>query len=1028
MSTTSTQSVDLRLKTLIENGSQLNHRSLFVVLGPNSSEQVMVIHHLVSKTLKDRPSILWCHKKGSDVPRQSRKQLKKLEKNLKSGKVDISSENAFHLFLLATPIKYCSYSDTRAVLGSTYGMCVLQDIEGFTPNVLCRVIETVRGGGVVVIISKEKSLRQFFCLEMDVHSKLKTHSHPAVTPLFNERFVLSLGWCKSCLILDDKLQVMKELPSLNSDIHPVTRSKLEEQEVAKRRLQELQTSLEDGEKPLPQLVACCKTVDQAKSVLKMIDVITDKGLRGTVSITAGRGRGKSAALGLSVAAAVHFGLNNIFVTSPTPENLGTFFEFIFKGFDALEYKENHDYVIIQSTNVEFNEAIVRVNVFREYRQTIQYIEPSDAKLLNQAELLVIDEAAAIPLPYVKALMGSCTVFMSSTINGYEGTGRSLSLKLLNQLRLQSTSLPENITSDASISSGPTLHEVTLHESIRYGNGDPVEKWLDQLLCLDATSSHTYSSTCPPPHNCLLYYVNRDVLLSGHEESEEFLLQVISLLVASHYRNSPDDLQVLSDAPAHHLFVLLSPVGPGLTSLPTVLAVIQVCLEGGINKKVADACKSRGDRPSGDLVPWCLATQFLDTSVTELLGVRIVRVATHPDYQSMGYGSRAISLLWDYYNGKHLTLDDEESPAPANLETDQQDFIVPRRNEKPLLSKLGERTPEEVDYLSVSYGITQQLFKFWKRAGFIPLYISQVANKITGEHNCVMVRPIGVENQATAVSIPDHVEWVIKPAQEFLRRFITLLAASLRDLPPMLALSVIQSHDGYIKHRDIEWNELQLMINGHDLQRIEKYAKNLADRNLIMDILHHMAFIFFMKRLPAVQLSLVQAGILLGLGLQMKTVDDMLKLMELPVESLLGQLNRAVRRFLKAMNEIQEVALARYLPSATTTVAEFTPVDITLATDLDEAAKDFEEDAKRKRKHDKKGPGLLGDLSKYAVQGDEATWVEALQKKQDVVTIKNPTKPQRLSAAALERELAGPPTKKIKPSHKSKKKNKYKPVN
>lgn len=47
---------------------------------------------------------------------------------------------------------------------------------------------------------------------------------------------------------------------------------------------------------------------------------------------------------------------------------------------------------------------------------------------------MIDEAAAIPLPYVKNLLGPYLVFMSSTINGYEGTGRSLSLKLIKQLR------------------------------------------------------------------------------------------------------------------------------------------------------------------------------------------------------------------------------------------------------------------------------------------------------------------------------------------------------------------------------------------------------------------------------------------------------------------------------------------------------------------------------------------------------------------------------------------------------------------
>lgn len=37
--------------------------------------------------------------------------------------------------------------------------------------------------------------------------------------------------------------------------------------------------------------------------------------------------------------------------------------------------------------------------------------------LGQAELLVIDEAAAIPLPLVKNLLGPYLVFMASTING-----------------------------------------------------------------------------------------------------------------------------------------------------------------------------------------------------------------------------------------------------------------------------------------------------------------------------------------------------------------------------------------------------------------------------------------------------------------------------------------------------------------------------------------------------------------------------------------------------------------------------------
>lgn len=48
----------------------------------------------------------------------------------------------------------------------------------------------------------------------------------------------------------------------------------------------------------------------------------------------------------------------------------------------------------------------------------QYIHPTDSHKLGQAELVCIDEAAAIPLPLVKSLLGPYLVFMSSTINGW----------------------------------------------------------------------------------------------------------------------------------------------------------------------------------------------------------------------------------------------------------------------------------------------------------------------------------------------------------------------------------------------------------------------------------------------------------------------------------------------------------------------------------------------------------------------------------------------------------------------------------
>lgn len=114
-----------------------------------------------------------------------------------------------------------------------------------------------------------------------------------------------------------------------------------------------------------------------------------------------------------------------------------------------------------------------------------------------------------------------------------------------------------------------------------------------------------------------YYVNRDTLFCYHKASEAFLQRLMALYVASHYKvivdcspltlinlfhpppplnltaaqcpaqcchfcdsyfclqNSPNDLQMLSDAPAHHLFCLLPPVPPTQNSLPEVLAVVQV---------------------------------------------------------------------------------------------------------------------------------------------------------------------------------------------------------------------------------------------------------------------------------------------------------------------------------------------------------------------------------------------------------------------------------------------------------------------
>ena len=235
--------------------------------------------------------------------------------------------------------------------------------------------------------------------------------------------------------MDDKLQVLP-LSSHLRDLEPIEPRDPEEPLSSQdQALVNLKNSLKDTP-PIGILVGLCKTLDQAKVVLEFIMTITEKTLQTTVTLTAGRGRGKSAAMGLSMVAAIVFGYSNIFVTSPSPENLKTLFEFLLKGLEAVGYEEHLHYQVLRSNDPLLAKSVVRVTITRDHRQTIQYITPTEHEALGQAELLVIDEAAAIPLPHVQKLLGPYLVFLSSTISGYEGTGRSLSLKLIDQLRNQ----------------------------------------------------------------------------------------------------------------------------------------------------------------------------------------------------------------------------------------------------------------------------------------------------------------------------------------------------------------------------------------------------------------------------------------------------------------------------------------------------------------------------------------------------------------------------------------------------------------
>jgi N-acetyltransferase 10 len=790
--------LDERIRSLLSHGLQTNTRSLLLLVGDHGKDQIPNLHQILHKTsdmnksqrISHSSSVLWCYKKELGFSTHRKKRMEKIQRDkkrgLKSGKASDDTVDNFELFLTHTDITWCYYKDSHRVLGTTHSMLILQDFEALTPNILARTVETVQGGGVIVFLLRTvKSLKQLYALSMDVHSRYRTESSGDVVPRFNERFILSLAGCANCLVCDDELNILPlskrnlgRLSAMTTDGKQVVSFKTEDD----LQLEKLKETLADTPH-VGKLIELTKTLDQARAVLTFLEACADRDKRSqdkakattpllpvsgktTVSLTAPRGRGKSVALGLCLAGAISFGFHSIVVTAPEPENLVSVFQFLIEGLKALKYQEHYDYTVGYNYGMENGENVkgekagrdnikcvvsVEVHGKKSQKQRVRYVRPIDVDKVVGAELVAVDEAAAIPMPVVRKLMqlhpshggkgngasaassrdaeDNRLTFLSSTVNGYEGSGRALSLKLIKELRdlsgkgRSATDAAKTASADivgaasnkgeakvhekrwaaeseaakgitsSSGNNGP-LKELDLSHPIRYSLGDPVERWLNNLLCLDC-ASFDYNNTlgnantnkdtlslkggAPAPAECELYHVNRDALFSYHRLSESFLQKLWGLYTSAHYKNTPNDLQMLSDAPAHNVFVLLGPTaesGEGDDALPDILAIVQTSLEGKISRKTIQAQLARGHRSAGDLIPWTMSQQFGDGNFAQLSGARIVRVAVHPEVQGLGYGSRAMELLYRYYNGEMVNLsggdgnvsDSEEEGESSSDET------------------------------------------------------------------------------------------------------------------------------------------------------------------------------------------------------------------------------------------------------------------------------------------------------------------------------------------------------------------------
>lgn len=982
--------LDDRVRGLLERSVETGQRSMLVLVGDHGKDQVPNLHQILTKcSVQTRPKVLWCYKKELGFSTHRKKRMKKIKRDKARGLAASEGDSAdnFDLFVGQTDITWCYYKDSHRILGNTFGVLVLQDFEALTPNLMARTIETVQGGGLVIFLMRTvKSLKQLYAMSMDVHARYRTEGAGDIVPRFNERFILSLGKCMNCLVCDDELNVLPVSRMALKSLSPGNKSKSKALEkgdageviVSETKEQEELRDLQESLLDTPHvgvLVEMTKTLDQARALLVFLEACSEKTSQSTVALTAARGRGKSAAMGLCLAGAVSLGYSTICVTAPEPENLVSVFDFVCRGLQALKYQEHMDYTLTynQASGRDATKQIIAVHIHRSHRQVIQYIPPDQIDKFASAEIVAIDEAAAIPLPVVRALMHQPNrlTFLSSTVNGYEGTGRALSLKLIKELReskggrnaeMQAaksaagaivgpkSNKGENKVHEqrwaaaaAAISEGGgsdkltgPLREIELSTPIRYSLGDPVEAWLNKLLCLDSGSSANLklSGGAPAPADCELYSVDRDALFSYHKLSEAFLQKIMGLYTSAHYKNTPNDLLMLSDAPAHAVFVLLSPSAEqDANSLPDVLAVVQVALEGKISRKAVEAQLARGHRSAGDLIPWTISQQFGDSKFAQLSGARIVRIAVHPSVQGMGYGSRATELLYRFYNGEMVSLtnptegDDEASEEEAESESEENEGddeprgegilgekLKPRKELPPLLLPLTEVEAPRLDWIGTSFGLTHQLHKFWSRVGMRMLYLRQTKNDLTGEHSAIMVRAL-----PKRTGVDDA--WLPAFLGDTRRRFIALLGGSFRDIEIRLAIASLENmggHSGVKASQDamvarrksssdkISADELELFLTPHDLKRLELYGRNLCDHHLVTDLLPVVGRLYFTGRLgPEFKLSSVQAALLCGIGLQNRSVDSLRGELGLPGNQVLAMFNKAMRKVSIGLNTIVE---------------------------------------------------------------------------------------------------------------------------
>lgn len=391
------------------------------------------------------------------------------------------------------------------------------------------------------------------------------------------------------------------------------------------------------------------TLEQQQAVAAILKVVSGHRRR-PLLLTAHRGRGKSAALGIAAAQLQRQGKQKLIITAPNPAAAA---------------------VAMQHAKASLAELLPTETLVLQFW-------PIDLLLQEKptADLVLVDEAAAIPLPQLQQLTQHYSrLVFATTEHGYEGTGRSFSLKFQPYLQQHC----------------PGWQQLRLKTPVRYAEDDPLEQQIFRsflLACEQPTP--LYNPILPlftklHPASELL---TEPMLLSG----------IFGLLSLAHYQTEVTDLWALLDNPQLQIMALYQQSNNEQRSeQPQLIGCAVISNEGQLPPELAAEVYQGERRVQGHLLAQSLAFHLATPELATLRLARVQRIVIHPAWQGHGLGQFLLNAVQKYCQSAGIAA------------------------------------------IGSSFGATPSLLRFWMLQGFLPVKLSAQAEQASGEPSVLVLK-------------------------------------------------------------------------------------------------------------------------------------------------------------------------------------------------------------------------------------------------------------------------------------------------